>query len=101
MSIEGEREITDTRRGKGIYDRLIAGEPLLRGRPVANSIYQPARLHTHPVETVELNDTFLSLMEAELQTMLDEMFNPEIPFRRCKSSRGTCEYCPFKTLCGK
>ena len=53
------------------------------------------------METVELNDTFLSLMEAELQTMLDEMFNPEIPFRRCKSSRGTCEYCPFKTLCGK
>ena len=84
-----------------IYDRLIAGEPLLRGRPVANSIYQPARLHTHPVETVELNDTFLSLMETELQIMLDEMFNPEIPFRRCKSSRGTCEYCPFKTLCGK
>lgn len=24
MSIEGEREITDARRGKGIYDRLVA-----------------------------------------------------------------------------
>ena len=32
MSIEGEREITDARRGAGIYDRLIANMDELHGR---------------------------------------------------------------------
>ncbi len=32
LSIEGEREVTDARRGEGIYDRLIAGMDAFRNR---------------------------------------------------------------------
>ena len=84
-----------------IYDRLIDAHPLLRGRPVCNSVYQPARLHTHPVESVALSPHFLALMEERLKVLLEEIVNPEIPFRRSSSVHGTCDYCPFKTLCGK
>ncbi|MCC8088754.1 MAG: PD-(D/E)XK nuclease family protein [Rikenellaceae bacterium] len=37
-------------------------------------------------------------LEAGLRLKLTELFDPEIPFERCKDSK-TCDYCPFKNVC--
>lgn len=38
--------------------------------------------------------------EAELRSMLDELFNPAIPFTQCKEEdSGCCEFCDFKLIC--
>lgn len=84
-----------------VYDRLIEGHPILRGRPVCNAVYQPARLHTHAVETVAASPVFLSMMEERVQGLLDEMVDRSVPFRRNGNADTTCKTCSFKTLCGR
>ena len=35
-----------------------------------------------------------------LQGVLEELFNPEIPFRQTSVAKN-CDYCDYKLLCGK
>ena len=70
------------------------------GKKIANSIYQTQRLFVRPVENVELNDEFNSLMDGRLLALLDELADPSKPFRRTDDP-DTCKYCDFKTICGR
>ena len=38
--------------------------------------------------------------ESELRCMLDELFDPSVPFTQCKDEdAGCCEYCDFSSIC--
>ena len=93
-----------------LYDRLLTeGVPAdgkgispeaASGKRIVNSIYQTSRLFVKPVESVELNPLFNSLMAGRLDALLGELSDTSVPFRRTEDTR-TCEMCDFKTICGR
>ena len=83
-----------------IYDRFIRSDKSNRGKTVVNSIYQPLRLFSKEVENVRLSEKFCILMDEALKSLLAEISNTDVPFRRT-SDNGVCGYCDFKTLCGR
>ena len=70
------------------------------GKKIVNSIYQTQRLFVNPVESVELNSVFNSLMAGRLQGLLAEIADTSVPFRRTEDT-DSCKYCDFKTICGR
>ena len=93
-----------------LYDRLLlegvatdgAGvtAEVAAGKKIVNSIYQTQRLFVNPVESVELNPVFNSLMAGRLQELLAEIADTSVPFRRTEDT-DSCKYCDFKTICGR
>ena len=83
-----------------LYGYLVQQMPALKGRPVVNSIYSVSRLFTKPLEDRPANDEFARLTRERLKDLLAEMTDPSVPFRRTEE-RKTCEYCDFKTICGR
>lgn len=93
-----------------LYDRLLVdGRPTdgfgiaaeaASGKKIVNSIYQTQRLFVKPVENVELNPVFNSLMASHLDALLAEISDPDVPFSLTDDA-DTCRYCDFKTICGR
>ncbi|MCR4824128.1 MAG: PD-(D/E)XK nuclease family protein [Bacteroidales bacterium] len=83
-----------------LYDRFVAGDEALQGQRIVNSIYQTSRLFVHSVENVALNDRFLRLMEERVSGLLSEIADLSVPFRRTGDVRA-CEWCDFKSICGR
>ena len=83
-----------------LYGLLVQQKPELKGRLVVNSIYSVSRLFTKPLEDRPANDEFARLTQERLKDLLAEMVDPSVPFRRTEE-RKTCEYCDFKTICGR
>ena len=83
-----------------MYGLLTQGQEKLRGRPVVNSIYSVSRLFTEPLEDRPANAEFARLTRERLKDLFAEMTDPSVPFRRTEE-RKTCEYCDFKTICGR
>ena len=83
-----------------LYGCLVQQMPELKGRPVVNSIYSVSRLFTKPLVDRPANDEFARLSRERLKELLAEMTDPSVPFRRTEE-RKTCEYCDFKTICGR
>ena len=83
-----------------LYDRFVAGDAALQGQTIVNSIYQPSRLFVRGVENVALDEGFLSLMEDRLDTLLAEIADLAVPFRRTEDTN-TCAWCDFKNICGR
>jgi len=85
-----------------LYDRFVAvsHKKKYKGKRIVNSIYQPSRLYLKEVENVGLNDKFCSLMDERLESLLGEISDVSIPWRRTADEK-TCEYCDFKMICGK
>ena len=83
-----------------LYGYLVQQMPELKGRPVVNSIYSVSRLFTKPLVDRPANDEFARLTRERLKELLAEMTDPSVPFRRTEE-RKTCEYCDFKTICGR
>lgn len=83
-----------------LYD-CIAEKHFARGRKrIVNSIYQTARVFKEIPPEVELCDTFRTLMSSRLQTLLEEIADPGVPFRRTENEK-VCQWCDFKTICGR
>ena len=83
-----------------MYGLLTQEQEKLRGRPVVNSIYSVSRLFTEPLEDRPANAEFARLTRERLKDLFAEMTDPSVPFRRTEE-RKTCEYCDFKTICGR
>lgn len=81
-----------------LYDRAV--QKLFPTKKIVNSIYQPTRLFLNEVEKVELSKTFCSLMEEQLEKLLSEIDDVNVPFNRTNNA-DTCKYCDFKTICGR
>ena len=67
---------------------------------MVNSIYAVSRLFTQPLEDRPQSAEFTRLTREHLKTMLAEMVDPSVPFRRTQEA-ATCGYCDFKTICGR
>jgi hypothetical protein len=83
-----------------IYDLLLSKYDLVRGRQICNSVYSTAKLFKEAPMTVPMNDKFYGAMSERLKVLLDEMRDPEVPFRRT-TDVNVCAYCDFKNICGR
>lgn len=81
-----------------LYDMFVDRDA--GGRRIVNSIYSPARLFVSGVQNVGLSGVFIDLMKERLSDLLKEIADTSIPFSRT-SDKKTCQYCDFKTICGR
>ena len=83
-----------------IYDLLLQTRPEVEGRTIYNSVYSTSALFREPPLTVPCNETFFNAVSVRLEKLLEEMYDTDVPFRRTDDVK-VCEYCDFKTICGK
>jgi hypothetical protein len=83
-----------------IYDLLVRNNPKFRGRKIYNSVYSTSKLFKEAPMTVPVNEVFFEAVSERLKGLLDEMRNPQVPFRRTSDEK-VCEFCDFKTICGR
>lgn len=51
----------------------------------------------HPIEDISV---YLPEFKEHFDTLLEEMFNPSVPFTRTKNPKN-CQWCAFRELCGR
>ena len=83
-----------------MYDLLVGDREELKGRKLHNCVYSTSRLFGELPEAVPVNQKFLDEVSLRLEGLLDRMCDPEVGFRRTKDEH-VCEYCDFKTICGR
>ena len=83
-----------------IYDMLLKGNALVEGMKISNSVYSTAHLFSEAPVTVPLNRKFYDAMTAHMETLLGQMYDTSIPFRRT-DDESACAYCDFKMICGR
>ena len=83
-----------------IYDLLVKDYDFVKGRKICNSVYSTASLFKQAPQTYPLNETFFNEVSSRLKELLDEICNPEVPFRRTRDEK-VGSYCDFKTICGR
>lgn len=83
-----------------LYDMFVRSMPGYETKKMVNSIYQTTGLFVNPVEDVPVSEVFCTLTRDRLASMLDEIADLSIPFRRTGDA-DTCKWCDFKMLCGR
>ena len=83
-----------------IYDMLLNGRKELKDRKIYNCVYSTARLFRELPESLPVNETFYDAVTEHLKDLLDRMCDPEVNFRRTSVEK-VCEYCRFKSICGR
>ena len=83
-----------------LYDEFLEGDRLVEGKDVENCIYQTTNIFVGAPRSVPQSAQFRRLMRERIPALLDEMRNKDIPWRRTDDDK-TCEYCDFKTICGR
>ena len=83
-----------------IYDLLVRTRPEVQGRTVFNCIYSTSGLFKEAPVTYPCNEIFFNAVSDRLKGLLDEMYDTSVPFRRTGDEK-VCQYCDFKTICGK
>ncbi len=83
-----------------IYDMLLQGRPEAENRKIWNCVYSVSSLFKEAPVTVPMNETFFKAMSGKLASLLDEMYDTSVPFRRTEDAK-VCEYCDFKNICGR
>lgn len=83
-----------------IYDMLVQSRPEVKGRRICNCVYSTADLFKEPPVTVPMNAKFYEAVSKRLETLLSEMYDTSVPFRRTDDEK-VCAYCDFKMICGR
>lgn len=83
-----------------IYDLLVQSRPEVRGRNIYNCVYSTSGLFTKAPMTVPRNQIFFDAVSERLGKLLEEMYDTSVPFRRTEDEK-VCQYCDFKTICGR
>jgi CRISPR/Cas system-associated exonuclease Cas4 (RecB family) len=83
-----------------LYDEYLEGDPLIKGKKIVNCIYQTSNIFVSMPEEVERSRQFCQLMRERVAGMLDEIRDKSVPWSRTKDIK-TCEFCDFKTICGR
>ena len=83
-----------------IYDLLVQSRPEVQGRDIYNCVYSISGLFTKPPMTMKRNQIFFDAVSQRLGKLLDEMYDVSVPFRRTDDEK-ICQYCDFKTICGR
>lgn len=83
-----------------IYDLLLQDKPECAGKKMLNCVYSTSALFNEAPKTYPKNEIFFEAMSQRLETMLNEMYDVSVPFRRT-SNEDACEHCDFKMICGR
>lgn len=83
-----------------VYDMLLKNYDLVKGCKLSNSVYSTAHIFKEAPKTVPLNEIFYESLSIRLKDLLDQMYDPSVPFRRTEDET-VCSYCDFKTICGR
>ena len=83
-----------------IYDMLIDDDLRFRGRDVYNSVYSTSNLFKDKPKTKKLCRVFYDAMMENLERLLEEIYDINVPFRRTEDAK-VCGYCDFKMICGR
>jgi len=64
------------------------------------TIYALRTIFDAPADEMLVQNGALARWKECLQQLIKEIFNPEVPFKACESDR-KCQWCSYKTLCGR
>ena len=81
-----------------VYDYLM--RPHAGDAALVNSIYSTRHLFTGALDDMPESQEFSRLVKERLSSVLSEITDLSVPFRRTSDSR-TCEWCDFKAICGR
>lgn len=71
------------------------------GKMYVPCIYSTRELFSgKPVEGV-ISEENMALFRERLEALIEEIFNPEVPFSADGYNESVCEYCNFRKVCGK
>lgn len=107
----GEIRVVDYKTGKAdpdevdlqlyLYDEMIKHDPLGRGRQIVNSTYQLSRLFVDGVKEEVMTEERREEMRGVFESVLSELDDLSVPFKRTDDREHTCIYCSFKSICGR
>ena len=83
-----------------LYDEFLEDHPARTGCTLENCIYQTNSIFVQKPRSNPASGEFLRLMKERMPLLLDELRDPAVPWSRTDDAK-TCEYCDFKTICGK
>lgn len=83
-----------------IYDMLVQSLPMVKGRDIFNCVYSTAHLFKSIPVSVPLNRKFYDAVSERLESLLAEMYDTSVPFRKTGDEKA-CGYCDFKMICGR
>lgn len=83
-----------------IYNLLLEN---LLGRDdnlITNAVYPMANLYTGEMGEYAMTSEYKEQMESHLYDLLEEIVNPEVPFKKTEDLR-QCKRCVYKNICGR
>lgn len=84
-----------------IYDRMAQAAGLTAdGAHIFNSMYSTSDMFRNVPSVNMMSAVFAELMDEKVKALIDEIRNPEIPFRKTDEEEA-CRYCDFKMICGR
>ena len=83
-----------------LYDEYLERDLRAEGCSLENCIYQTTNLFVQKPRSVPASPEFRRLMKERVGVLLDEIRDKDVPWSRTEESK-TCEYCDFKTICGR
>ena len=99
--------VSDIRKYKAalqfhIYDRMVESRPEFKACRIFNSMYSISDLFTREVEVFPMDAENSAAIDLKLESLLDEIENPSIPFTMTKlDPRTVCQYCDYSVICGR
>ena len=87
-----------------IYDKLMEQEAA-EGK-ILNSVYCLSNLFKEVPAVIPQSMEFKRCVEERLAGLIDDLRNPEVPFRRVEERKSQmefspCDWCDFKIICGR
>ena len=83
-----------------LYDEFLDRDLRAEGSALENCIYQTTDLFVQKPRSVPASPEFRRLMKERAALLLDELRDKDVPWNRTSDTK-TCEYCDFKTICGR
>ena len=83
-----------------LYGEYLKGDPRLEGKALQNCIYQTAGIFLEKPKSIPRSAEFCRLAGERLEALLREMEDRSVPWKRTEDAK-TCEWCDFKTICGR
>lgn len=83
-----------------LYDEFLDRDLRAEGSALENCIYQTTDLFVQKPRSVPASPEFRRLMKERVALLLDELRDKDVPWNRTSDTK-TCEYCDFKTICGR
>ena len=83
-----------------LYGEYLQGDKCVEGKQLQNCIYQTSGIFRDKPKSIPRSPEFCRLAKEKVAETLAEIANKELPWRRTDDAK-TCEWCDFKTLCGR